>query len=130
MKTKTHRKSAATHSRASSTARPRSSAKAGATHVNRDPITTEKGAHPVGVGIGAGASGAAVGAATGAVIGTIAGPLGTAVGGAIGATVGAIAGAYGGRGAAEKLNPTTKKAPKKLPAHKAKTHSTKTTSKR
>jgi len=84
------------------------------THVNRDPITTEKGAHPVGVGLGAGASGAVVGAATGAVLGTLAGPVGTAVGGAVGATVGAIAGAYGGREVGEKLNPTTKKARKKL----------------
>lgn len=73
---------------------------------NRDPITGEKGSHPVGTGVGAvagGAAGAAAGAATGAAVGTAgAGPVGTAVG----AAVGAVAGGLVGHGTAEGLNPT------------------------
>jgi hypothetical protein len=64
---------------------------------NRDPITGEAGAHPVGVGVGS-AGGAAVGAA----VGSLAGPLGTAVG----AAVGGVAGALAGKGVAEAANPT------------------------
>ncbi len=66
---------------------------------NRDPITGEPGAHPVGVGVGAAAAGAAVGAAAGAV----GGPIGTAVG----TVVGAVAGGLAGKGIAEKIDPTT-----------------------
>lgn len=65
--------------------------------MNRDPITDEPGAHPVGTGVGA-AGGAMAGAAAGA----IAGPVGMAVGGVIGAVVGGLA----GKAAAEAVNPT------------------------
>lgn len=64
---------------------------------NRDPITNEPGAHPLGT-----AGGSAAGAAAGAALGSIAGPVGTLVGGA----VGAIAGGLAGKGAAEGVNPT------------------------
>ena len=64
---------------------------------NRDPITGEPGAHPVGTG-----TGAAAGAAAGATVGAIGGPVGAVVGGAIGAVAGGLA----GKSAAEKVNPT------------------------
>ncbi len=69
---------------------------------NPDPITGEKGAHPVGVAAG-GAGGAAAGAAIGAAVG---GPVGAVVGGA----VGAVAGGLAGKGAAEAVNPTVEEA--------------------
>lgn len=70
----------------------------GEDHSNRDPITSEPGAHPVGTGVGAAAAGAA-----GAIVGTgLAGPLGGIVGAAIGASVGGGLGHY----AAEAANPT------------------------
>jgi hypothetical protein len=65
---------------------------------NRDPLTGEPGAHPVGVGVGAVAGGAAAGAA----VGTVAGPVGTGIGAAIGAVVGGLA----GKAAAEAIDPT------------------------
>jgi len=65
--------------------------------LNRDPITDEPGAHPVGTGLGA-----AGGAVAGAAAGTVAGPVGTMVGGVIGAVVGGLA----GKAAAEAINPT------------------------
>src|SRR3954470_23352534 len=65
---------------------------------NRDPITCEPGAHPVGTGIGAAAGGAAAGAA----VGTVAGPVGTGLGAAAGAIIGGLAGKAGG----EAANPT------------------------
>ena len=65
---------------------------------NRDPITGEPGAHPLGVA-GGGTGGALTGAAIGGVVG---GPIGAAIGGAIGA----VAGGYAGKGAAEAVNPT------------------------
>lgn len=68
---------------------------------NRDPITGEPGAHPVGTGIGA-----AGGAATGAAIGSAAGPVGTVVGGVIGAVAGGLA----GKGVAESIDPTAEDA--------------------
>ncbi len=68
-------------------------------HANRDPITGEPGAHPVGVGVGAAAGGMAAGAAAGTVA---AGPIGTAVGAAIGAVVGGL----GGKAVAERIDPT------------------------
>lgn len=68
------------------------------THTNRDPITGETGAHPVGVGVGA----AAGGAMTGAAAGLVAGPVGAAVGAAVGAVLGGLA----GKGVAEEVNPT------------------------
>jgi uncharacterized protein (TIGR02284 family) len=65
--------------------------------MNRDPITGEPGAHPVGTGVGA-AGGAMVGAA----IGGVGGPVGAVVGGAVGAVVGGLV----GKGGAESVNPT------------------------
>ena len=65
---------------------------------NRDPISGELGAHPVGTGVGA----VAGGVAAGAVVGSVAGPVGTAVG----AAVGAVAGGLAGKGVAEVLDPT------------------------
>lgn len=69
----------------------------GRTDANRDPITQEPGAHPVGTGVGA-----AGGAAAGAAIGAAAGPVGAAVGLVAGAVVGGLA----GKGVAEKVDPT------------------------
>ncbi|HVZ42369.1 MAG TPA: PA2169 family four-helix-bundle protein [Ramlibacter sp.] len=69
--------------------------------MNRDPITGEPGAHPVGTGVGA-----AGGAAAGAAIGGVGGPLGMAVGGVAGAVIGAMA----GKAAAERVNPTAEEA--------------------
>lgn len=65
---------------------------------NRDPITNEPGAHPIGTGAG-GAGGAAAGAAIGGAVG---GPVGALAGGA----AGAIAGGLAGKAAAEAVNPT------------------------
>src|SRR3954447_11610765 len=58
------------------------------TDSNRDPITGEPGAHPVGAGVGAAVGGAATGAAAGAV----AGPVGAVVGAVAGGVVGGLAG--------------------------------------
>ena len=69
--------------------------------LNRDPITDEPGAHPIGTGIGA--SGGAI---TGAALGLAGGPIGVAVGTVIGAVVGGLA----GKGAAEAVNPTAEDA--------------------
>jgi uncharacterized protein (TIGR02271 family) len=73
---------------------------------NRDPLTCEPGAHPIGTGVGAAAGGAAgaaaAGAATGALAGSAAGPVGTGVGLAAGAVIGGLAGKAGG----EAVNPT------------------------
>ena len=69
---------------------------------NRDPITGEPGAHPVGAGLGAVAGGAAAGAAGGAV----AGPVGMAVG----AVIGGVAGGLAGKGVAESIDPTAEDA--------------------
>lgn len=71
-------------------------------HANRDPITGEPGAHPVGTGVGAAVGGAAAGAA----VGSVAGPLGTAIGTAAGAVVGGLA----GKAAAEEIDPTAESA--------------------
>lgn len=73
---------------------------------NLDPISGEKGAHPIGTGVGAATGGVAAGAATGAVIGTIAGPLGTAIGASIGVAAGAILGGLAGKSVAEDIYPT------------------------
>jgi hypothetical protein len=64
---------------------------------NRDPLSNEPGAHPVGVGVGA-----TGGATTGAAMGAIGGPMGVAVGAAVGGLVGGLA----GKTAAEALNPS------------------------
>lgn len=70
-----------------------------ATHdANRDPLSGEPGAHPVGTGVGA-AGGGLAGVAIGGAIG---GPVGAAIGGAIGAAAGGLA----GKGIAEGVNPT------------------------
>ena len=55
---------------------------------NRDPLTQEHGAHPVGTGLGAAMGGVSAGAAAGAV----GGPVGAVVGGVAGAVVGGLAG--------------------------------------
>jgi len=65
---------------------------------NRDPMTGEPGAHPVGVGTGAIGGGTA-----GAVIGAV---LGGPIGAGVGAVVGAVSGGLAGKSAAEALNPT------------------------
>jgi len=65
---------------------------------NRDPITGEHGAHPVGAGVGAAIGGAAAGAAAGAV----AGPIGTVVG----TVAGGVAGGLAGKEVAEQIDPT------------------------
>lgn len=69
---------------------------------NRDPLSGEAGAHPVGTGVGAAAGGMAAGAAAG----TVAGPVGTVVGAAVGAVVGGLA----GKGVAESIDPTVEDA--------------------
>ncbi len=69
---------------------------------NRDPLTHEHGAHPVGTGLGAAMGGASAGAAAGAV----GGPAGAVVGGVAGAVVGGLA----GKAAAESVNPTAEDA--------------------
>ncbi len=69
---------------------------------NRDPITDEPGAHPVGTGLGAAAGGAAAGAA----VGMVGGPVGAALGGIAGAVTGGLA----GKAAAEAVNPTAEEA--------------------
>lgn len=66
---------------------------------NKDPLSGEKGAHPIGVGVGA----VGTGVVAGAVAGSIAGPIG-AVAGAVG---GAVIGGLVGKEAAEVINPTT-----------------------
>jgi uncharacterized protein (TIGR02284 family) len=69
--------------------------------LNRDPITNEPGAHPVGTGLGA-----TGGAVAGAAVGAIGGPIGVAVGGVVGAVVGGLA----GKAAGEAINPTAEEA--------------------
>jgi hypothetical protein len=61
---------------------------------NLDPLSGEKGAHPVGTGIGA-ASAGATGAAIGGAVG---GPVGAVVGAVIGAVSGGLVGKECGRG--------------------------------
>ena len=77
---------------------------------NRDPITNEPGAHPVGSGVGAAAGGAgaaAAGAAIGAAItGFPTGGLGAPIGGIAGAIVGGLVGGLAGKSVAESINPT------------------------
>ena len=70
--------------------------------LNRDPLTDEPGAHPVGTGVGAGGGALAGGAAGGAV----GGPIGAAIGGVIGAVAGGLA----GKATAEALDPTAEEA--------------------
>ena len=77
---------------------PLTNNEAAAEDANRDPLSGEPGAHPVGVGVGAAAGGMAVGAA----VGVVAGPVGMAVG----AAIGAIAGGIIGKSAGELIEPT------------------------
>jgi hypothetical protein len=72
------------------------------TDANRDPISGEPGAHPVGAGLGAAAAGAAAGAAGG----LVGGPVGAVVG----AVVGGVAGGLAGKGVAESIDPTVEDA--------------------
>ena len=65
---------------------------------NRDAISGEPGAHPVGTGVGA-ASAGTVATVVGAVVG---GP----VGGVVGAVVGSVIGGLAGKSTAESINPT------------------------
>jgi len=69
---------------------------------NKDPISGEPGAHPVGTGVGAAGAGAA-GLAAGM---AVAGPVGAAVG----AVIGAVAGGLGGKAVAEEIDPTAEDA--------------------
>ena len=69
--------------------------------LNRDPITDEPGAHPIGTAVGS-----TGGAVAGAVAGSMAGPVGAAVGGVVGAVVGGLA----GKAAGEAVNPTEEEA--------------------
>jgi hypothetical protein len=65
---------------------------------NRDPISNEPGAHPLGTGVGAASAGTAatiIGAAVG-------GP----VGGVVGAVIGSVIGGLAGKVTAESVNPT------------------------
>lgn len=66
--------------------------------MNRDPLTDEPGAHPVGTGVGTALGGAAAGAAAG----LAAGPIGAAAG----AVIGGIAGGLAGKAIAENIDPT------------------------
>lgn len=68
---------------------------------NRDPITGEPGAHPVGTGVGA-----AVAGTIGAAVGAPAGPLGAAVGAVVGSVVGGLV----GKSTAEAFDPTVEEA--------------------
>jgi hypothetical protein len=86
---------------------------------NRDPLSNEPGAHPVGTGLGAAAGGAAGGVALGAagaaiegaIAGTVVGgPVGTAVGAAAGVIAGAIGGGLAGKSIAESIDPTVEEA--------------------
>lgn len=69
---------------------------------NRDPISGETGAHPVGTGIGAAGAGA-VGTAIGGAVG---GPVGAVVGAVVGAAVGGLV----GKNVAESIDPTVEDA--------------------
>jgi hypothetical protein len=65
---------------------------------NRDPLSGELGAHPLGAGVGA----AGTGSLATVVGGVVAGPVGAVVGAVIGSVVGGLA----GKDVAEQLNPT------------------------
>ena len=69
------------------------------TSENRDPLTGEKGAHPVGSALGAAVAGAAAGMAGGA--------MGGPIGAVAGAVIGGVAGGLAGKGIAESIDPTT-----------------------
>lgn len=69
--------------------------------LNRDPITGEPGAHPLGTGLGA-----TGGAMAGAAFGAMGGPIGAAAGAVVGALAGGIAGSVAG----EAVNPSVEEA--------------------
>ncbi|MBC7938839.1 MAG: hypothetical protein H7Z19_03595 [Chitinophagaceae bacterium] len=69
---------------------------------NRDPLSGEPGAHPIGTGVGATLGAVVAGAAAGSIVG----PIGTVIGMAIGATLGGLA----GKGVAENIDPTAEDA--------------------
>jgi hypothetical protein len=80
---------------------------------NRDLISGEPGAHPVGVGVGAAVgttAGAAAGAgatvAAGAAAGSVVGPVGTALGAVVGGVAAGIGGGLVGKAIAEQIDPT------------------------
>jgi hypothetical protein len=86
---------------------------------NRDPLTGEPGAHPVGVGVGTavggGVAGAALGAAGAAVAGGVAagGAMGAAagpIGAVVGAVAGGVVGGMAGKEVAEHIDPTSEAA--------------------
>ncbi|MBD2178629.1 hypothetical protein H6F42_17055 [Pseudanabaena sp. FACHB-1998] len=68
------------------------------TDANRDPISGETGAHPVGTGVGAAGAGT-----VGTVIG---GAVGGPVGAVVGAVIGSVVGGLAGKNVAEQANPT------------------------
>ena len=68
---------------------------------NRDPISGQTGAHPVGTGTGAAVAGT---------IGTAVGAIGGPVGGVIGAVVGSVIGGLIGKSTAEAFDPTVEDA--------------------
>jgi len=57
---------------------------------NRDPLSGELGAHPVGTGVGAAGAGG----------------VATVIGGIVGATLGSVVGGLVGKNTAEQINPT------------------------
>jgi hypothetical protein len=65
---------------------------------NRDPISGEPGAHPLGTGVGA--------AGAGSIATVIGGVVGGPIGAVVGAVVGSVAGGLAGKGTAESINPT------------------------
>lgn len=70
-------------------------------HLNRDPLTGQPGAHPIGTGLGAGG-----GALAGATFGAMGGPFGAAAGAVAGAIAGGLAGSFAG----EVVNPSIEEA--------------------
>jgi len=77
--------------------------------LNRDPLSGEPGAHPVGTGVGAALGGAAAGAA-GAAIGAASGAVGGPIGAIVGAVAGAVGGGLAGKAVAEDIDPTAEEA--------------------
>jgi len=72
------------------------------TDANRDPITGEAGAHPIGTGLGTAAGGASAGLAAGAAAGPVAA--------VVGAVAGGIVGGLAGKSIAESIDPTAEDA--------------------
>src|SRR5205085_9928329 len=81
------------------------------THENLDPLSGEKGAHPVAVGVGSAVGGGVIGGALGSAgaalagasaMGLAAGPVGAIVGAVAGGVIGGLA----GKSVAEKTTPT------------------------